>query len=806
MNKPKVSRNCSSAARNQPVASESKGDNPRSPLKDLNVSASSTSVSAEAPSGCFRFLASNSSSKITLPRTPKSTPIPSKPRPGAANKNTKYFNFDNPRKPRSNNLEKRAPRAPLQRKNDHKLTSVGNFRRQILSENKAGCTSGNGMQFAEKSDRSAPKLPSRFRVVNPSLSEWEKGDDSIFQGKFKRATLAQTDAGKVPSFSFLPVLEDNETPADKVPSTSGFTETSLGSELIDTPVNKMPSSGSYFVSTLETTTPPLQASVSPEIPDGVVGGLPSTPACFAAGHVLVGVSDKRKCRPRGILTVQNQVQESGSCKEREIQDVLGFTNGVIFDRTSLNPSPAKASINWISSYKVQKDCSFKYKSPELSGLGSTTVLVEDCFTPPSSDGFSKIAVGKRSLEFEGLEKPTTLVSEVTPPSSGNNLCRAAVYEGSAGNGPQRLDFEESIGHKALVLEAKNIEASLENGLLQFRGFEGRNTPDPKSTKTSPSISLIPYGCSVENIRCQSLCCPTKTSVNWVLSPSVDEQTGIRGNGSPQDKGLMGPAIFIREASQCDLDLHRTSTTTSAITAANKSCLSEVRGYRYNRVEDSPYSAESWGSQNVICTPGSGSHSEKHIAFSWMSMEDYLDHDIELRSMVEALKTVSSSTQSLHVTCDTSKALLVPDLSFQLSYPATPSNSTDGTHLQRTNFDKASAVRISCREGLVSRIFEMDELDCWQSEDDDYDLLKADFHLGISPDLRSSSLTENDLQLTNGFGSPEYVDDQRRDGKCKLRVPLELPGCAESISTNGGGLVSSGDSDWTMCYKNQLFEM
>ncbi|XP_068662526.1 uncharacterized protein [Aristolochia californica] len=806
MNRPKISRNSSSAARNQPLPFEPKGNaNPRNPLTDLNVSASSTSVSAEAPKGCFRFLLSNSSSKSPLPRTPKSAPVPSKPRLGTAKKNSQNFNFDNPRNPRSKNLQKPTTRVCLQRKNDHKLPSDGNFQRQTLSENKGGCPPGNGMQTAEKSDRPAPKLPSRFRVVNPSLSEWKNGDGSISQGKFKRAPLARTDAGKAPSFSFLPVLEDNENPTHKIPSTSGFTGTSLSSGLIDTPINKVPSSGSYFVSTPETTTPPLQASVSPEIPDGVVGGLPSTPACFAAGHVLVGISDKRKCRPRGILTVQNEVQKSGSCKDRVAQDVRGFTNGAIFDRASLSPSPAQASINWISSpNKVQKDCNFKYNSPKLSGLGSTTVLVEDCFTPPSCDGFSKIAVGKRSLEFEGLEKPTTLVSEVTPPSSGNNLSRAAVYKGNAGNGPKGLDFEEPMGTKASVLEAKNIEGSVENGLLQFKGSESPNAPATKATKTSPSISLIPDGCSIENIRCQSLCCPNKTSFSWVLSP-VKEHTGIRGYGSPQDKGLVGSAIFIQEASQCDLNLHRTSTTTSTTTAANNSCLSEfktrsdARGYRYNLVKDSPNSGELWGSQNVICMPASSS--KKHTSVSLIS--DYSDLDIGLSSMEEALQTVSSSTQSLLVTCETSN--LVSDSSFQLSYPTTPSNSIDGTHLQRTNIGKASDVRISWREGLVSRIFEMDELDCchWQSEAEDYGLLKPD----ISPDLRSSTLNEeNDLQVVNGFGSPEYVDDQSSDGKSKLRVPFEPFGCAESISTDGGGLVASGDSDWTMCYKNQLFEI
>ncbi|KAG9446871.1 hypothetical protein H6P81_012999 [Aristolochia fimbriata] len=754
MNKPKVGRNSSSAARKQPA----KGDAyPRNPLKDLNVSASSTSLSTEAPSA----------------------PAPSRPH---TKNNTQNFNFDNPRKPRSENLRKPAIRAPVQRKNEEKLSSRGNLRRQTSSGNKAGGFPRSRVHIAETSDQPAIKLPSRFRVVNPSLSDWKNGHGSASQGMLNRATMEETDAGKAHSFSFLPVMERNETPADKVPSTSDFGETSSGTGLIDTPLNKVYSSGSRCVSTPETTTPPLQASVSPEIPDGIVGALPSTPACFAAGHVLVGVSDKRKCRPRGILTVQNEVHNSGSCADRIIQNVLGFSKVANLDRASLSPSPAQASINWISSpNEIQEDLNFRHKSPELRGFGSTTLLVQDCFTPPSSDGVSKITVGKKSLEFEGLERPTKLVSEATPPSSGNNPCRAAVYKNSAENASQGLYFEEPMDTKSPVLEATTIEGIVENGSLPFKGFESPYTLVPKPNKTSP--------CSIEHVRRQSLHCPHETSVGWVLSHPEDEQ--ISGNALPEDKGLM-------------------ESTTSALPAAYICCSSEdktrskVRGYRYNLVEDSPYSGDSWASRNLICTPASSSNSKKHVSFSL----DYLDHDIGMSSIVEALKTVNSSTQNLDVMRDTHKSLLVPDESMQLSYPATPSNSIDGTHFQRINFDKASDVRISWREGLVSRIFEMDELDCchWQSEEEDYDLFKPDFRLSISPDLRSSVLSEeNDPQLTSGCGSSEYVDNRESNGKSKLGAPLDPCGCAESISTDGGGLVASGDSDWTMSYKNQLFE-
>ncbi|KAG6476680.1 uncharacterized protein LOC122024005 isoform X1 [Zingiber officinale] len=85
-------------------------------------------------------------------------------------------------------------------------------------------------------------------------------------------------------------------------------------------------------------TPPIQASISPEVP---TDSSLVTPACFAAGHVIVGVHDRRKCRPRGILSV-------GGGRELEIPEFNGGVADPI--RVSVTPPPpAAASINWLSS-------------------------------------------------------------------------------------------------------------------------------------------------------------------------------------------------------------------------------------------------------------------------------------------------------------------------------------------------------------------------------------------------------------------------------------------------------------------------
>jgi hypothetical protein len=121
----------------------------------------------------------------------------------------------------------------------------------------------------------------------------------------------------------------------------------------------------------------------------------------------------------------------------------------------------------------------------------------------------------------------------------------------------------------------------------------------------------------------------------------------------------------------------------------------------------------------------------------------------------------------------------------------------------------SQMRISWREGLVSRMFEMDEFDCCRylsDEEDDGNVRNTDcLKSHKSPQLNVEAAT--DRISINGIGSTEFVKtEQDTGGKTKDGLPSQPPcSCAESISTDGGGLVRSDDSDWTLCYKNHLFQ-
>ncbi|ESQ39026.1 hypothetical protein EUTSA_v10001359mg [Eutrema salsugineum] len=102
-------------------------------------------------------------------------------------------------------------------------------------------------------------------------------------------------------------------------------------------------------------TPPVQASVSPEIQCGSSMNLSisaQSQACYAAGHLLSGVSDKRKCKPKGILTVGENGFEVGKGKilnDSDEFDEGDFGKSGSFNNISMMPLPADASVQWLLS-------------------------------------------------------------------------------------------------------------------------------------------------------------------------------------------------------------------------------------------------------------------------------------------------------------------------------------------------------------------------------------------------------------------------------------------------------------------------
>ncbi|PIA51636.1 hypothetical protein AQUCO_01100475v1 [Aquilegia coerulea] len=94
------------------------------------------------------------------------------------------------------------------------------------------------------------------------------------------------------------------------------------------------------------TTPPVQASISPEIQCGS-SFTSGKSTCFGAGHVLSGIPDKRKCRARGILAVEEE-KELGLFEDGFSIDDKSFQGFSDSSRLSLIPAPIDASMHWLS--------------------------------------------------------------------------------------------------------------------------------------------------------------------------------------------------------------------------------------------------------------------------------------------------------------------------------------------------------------------------------------------------------------------------------------------------------------------------
>lgn len=139
-------------------------------------------------------------------------------------------------------------------------------------------------------------------------------------------------------------------------------------------------------------TPPVQASVSPEMHCGTYMSLLSasaqSQACYAAGHLLSGVSDKRKCKPKGILTVCENGFEVGKGKILNDSDEFdegsfGVSGSCDDDDISMMP----ASVQWLLSPcdEEKEDEKEKYEEDGFSELQDIVECVGHETPSPLSD-------------------------------------------------------------------------------------------------------------------------------------------------------------------------------------------------------------------------------------------------------------------------------------------------------------------------------------------------------------------------------------------------------------------------------------
>ncbi|KAK3035396.1 hypothetical protein RJ639_032924 [Escallonia herrerae] len=667
------SRNLSSPARatagSKPKGRKKKQSTSRGPLQDLNAgfitrsnssastSSVSSSISVEAPKGCLRFFRSNPSPRTPVFKRPKSL---SKTTPKSAPNPTKQ-SF----KP-SNENHSPKPTSQKPRKNPHCLY-------QWQSGKKPGTRTAS----------KPTSFPDVGKIVNDSPSGLEEFSENV-------QDLKQTELLKVPDLTNSGNDSENCTPSGKLAC-----ESVSDCAIIDDETGENSNSSGTMK------TPPVQASVSPEIQCGLsMLDSAATPTCYGAGHVLSGITDRRKCRPRGTLTVAGGIGSSGCGKDNIFNDVDENDAPVVSNsKNSLMPLPVEASMSWLLSPCREEDGSQKRE------IGNV------------------LRSREKSVGFATLDFPS-------PPSSHHGfpsyLCHDSDYSGHT------------------------------------------NTNDTTSSRKTSR----------------------KTRITLLSPGRLPELQGNKVAGGSSASPFTTP-------------------TCKAVMSQ------EDRKYgKYLTGENSPFSVDSLGSGNVMQTPKSDSSAERHVGLSWIKADGRDNHRFlsELDSVVEVLRRESLSPRT-HI------SLLDH---FQFADLSSITNSIALNHFPKSldnrdswissspyeNFSQ-SQMRISWREGLVSRIFEMDELDCCRclsDEENDTDTC-AQVHLNLHPTHEVDADAKNDQSLVRGFKSPELPGGELGGNEIEKEKlsPHGPNSCAESICTDGGGLLASRDSNWTLCYRNQLFD-
>lgn len=332
--------------------------------------------------------------------------------------------------------------------------------------------------------------------------------------------------------------------------------------------------------------------------------------------------------------------------------------------------------------------------------------------------------------------------------------------------------------------------------------------------------------------------PIEASMNWLLSPCNEEDEDHKEkseNASSQSKNLAEsialrsvPSLSSIDALPLDIysppefqgflePLSFEDTSPSSAPNCLDVILKEGGGQQRYQVngENSPFSIDSLRSDNVIQTPQSDSNSAQKVIPPWLTAVSCDKRDQNL---------VSELFSPANLPRDSPNAITsITDLSFQFDCLATISSSMDLHQFQKILEDQAfrnsnsscedslkSKMRVSWREGLMSRIYEMDEFDtcrCLSDEEENVDSCSISLS-GILKTPLEHDDCEADPIVSNSSWSPGLLVNEEVEEyhKCKEMWSHQAPcSCAESISTDGGGLIASGDSDWNLCYKNGLFD-
>ena len=230
-------------------------------------------------------------------------------------------------------------------------------------------------------------------------------------------------------------------------------------------------------------TPPIQASVSPEINYGSSVVSTTTPACYGAGHVVSGITDKRKCRARGLLAVgENDLgfvkgkalgsSDYGDDDDDDDETVKGaFANS----DASLVPLPTEASMHWLLSPCSEDDGSKKENAENGSCQSKSlagSIGLHSPFSPSCTHEFSSDA-GKTS-----------------------SSSRKNVRMNSPGGLPEFRELLEPLNHHIPVLSFPHRThdygaSTLKEGIKFPYDLDGEKSPFSMNSLGSGNVILTP---------------------------------------------------------------------------------------------------------------------------------------------------------------------------------------------------------------------------------------------------------------------------------------------------------------------------
>ncbi|KAL1559227.1 hypothetical protein AAHA92_09592 [Salvia divinorum] len=410
----------------------------RSPLQNLNAlhfpksntKITSNASSAAAPrNGCLRFLLSpNSSSDASLPSSSSRTRLERKPR--SLPKVGSNFYLKSFR-----SKEKEFPRKPFSDK---------------PKKQQQFCFDGRGNGKSKTNPLSKPAQMSKISCGRGNSVK--KGSEEL-EGKklrsYREIGLSE------PPFKSLNAVGSSGVRRNAAEE-SGSRTANGGND-----------------SATSVKTPPVEISVSPEIQSKMmVLKSAATPVCYGTGHLLSGVTDKRKCRRRGSLR--------GVCEKVNLFNEANDENVVVDLQDSLIPLPSEASVRWVLS-----PCN---EGGEDLGSGSKNKL-EEC----------EISCGNNSLS------PSTLCGNVCELGCEDSEFRGSGSIDDAANrmkaGIFKLSRQESPGNKICdplyaatpnsISNGNNVSLGEGNSSVVSLGFDS-------SSRSAVSIQLEKNVCSSES--------------------------------------------------------------------------------------------------------------------------------------------------------------------------------------------------------------------------------------------------------------------------------------------------------------------